>query len=84
MFSHLVILKRAPWYVYAMDDQDALEICNKYDDDVRFVVGSSGSVTVYELKKTTELVAPRSVEMIEYEDHQQMELLEEPKEEVEE
>lgn len=37
-FTHLVTLKRKPWFIYAQNEEDALTICKRYETDVVGVV----------------------------------------------
>lgn len=42
MFTHVVMLKCAPYFLYAENEKDALAICDKFKDDlVGIVIGEN-------------------------------------------
>ncbi len=58
MFKSVVVLKKKPHYVMAVDESDAIEICSKYGPDVVGVFSSEDEIAFKEVKQTIQLVAP--------------------------
>jgi len=79
MFNHLVMLKKSPWYVYAANEADALETCEKYRSNVIGVVSSDSGIVFQEIKQQLGLHTPE-VKMISEHEEENQELIEEIKE----
>lgn len=45
-FTHLVLLKRTPFYIYAGDEQDALKYCDNFKNDLLGIVVAPGGLEV--------------------------------------
>lgn len=60
MFTHLVLLKRSPWFIYAVDEKDALTYVGRFKDDLVGVAISEGGFEVkqprVEIKLTKHVV----------------------------
>lgn len=73
MFTHLVLLKKSPWFIYAANEADALSYCANFKDDIVGVAISNGG---FEVKQP-------SIQ-IKLSRHQQAQIgCDQPKEEVE-
>jgi hypothetical protein len=58
MFTHLITLKKSPWFVYSRTQEDALNICKKYGDNVVGVVLAPEGLIMQEVQQTLSLVTP--------------------------
>lgn len=38
MFTHLVILKKSPWFIYCQNEKDALKTCDSFQGEVSGIV----------------------------------------------
>lgn len=66
MFKNLVILKKSPWFLYADNEKDALQVCNKFKDDVVGVVSGKDLIVKHprfamtlEQTETLQIEAPK-------------------------
>ena len=66
MFTHLIILKKRPWYIYAGSQQDALKVCKVYQKNVVGVVLAPDGLLMQEIEQTFNLKVPE-VNLIEME-----------------
>jgi hypothetical protein len=44
MFTHIVILKVHPWFLYADNEKEAMKICAKFQDDIAGVVSGKSLI----------------------------------------
>lgn len=58
MFTHLISLKKAPWFIYAQGEDDALKICKRHKDLVVGVVSAPEGLIMQEVKTEVRLVTP--------------------------
>jgi len=58
MFTHLITLKKAPWFIYSQDQEDALNICKKYGDNVVGVVLAPEGLVMQEVHMELSLYTP--------------------------
>ena len=63
-FTHMVILKTKPWYVHAISEDDAVEICSKYGDRVVGVACSDTDISFKTVQTRVALTSPEPVKMI--------------------
>jgi hypothetical protein len=66
MFTHLVILKKEPFFLYADNEKEALKVCDKFKDDVAGVVSGKNIIVKHprlemtlEQKETLQIEAPK-------------------------
>lgn len=64
MFTHLITLKRKPWFIYSKSQEDALNICKRYKDDVVGVVLAPQGLIMQEVQVEMTLKTPE-VKLIE-------------------
>lgn len=64
MFQCVVILRKSPYYIMAMDENDAKEICMNYQENVVGIFSSESEISFKQMKKSVEFVAPK-IKMIE-------------------
>lgn len=64
MFKCLVILKKSPFYILAIDEEEAKEICLKYKQNIIGIASSEKEFIFKEIKESIEFICPE-VKMIE-------------------
>jgi hypothetical protein len=65
VIKSLVILKKKPYYIMALNEMDAIEICKKYGSEVVGVVCSSSEITFKSVVTSVSLEVPK-VHQIEF------------------
>ena len=58
MFTHLITLKRKPWFIYSQSQEDALNICARYGDNVVGVVLAPEGLIMQEVQRSLTLATP--------------------------
>lgn len=82
-FKITVLLKRKPYYVMALDEEDASRICTNLKDDVVGILASDSSIVFKDICTKISFLVPeiKMIENTEEEDGQQVleEIINEPK-----
>lgn len=64
-FKNVVILKRPPYFIHCLNQEDAEKVCEKYFDEVVGVACSDSNIAVKSISRKVSLVEPEEMKLLE-------------------